>query len=221
MTAKKLLPQLGRIIAVNGLWTIYTPPEYFEAPSDWRTGKNGGPVLINLIHDVDIMHHLFGPIVRVYAEETVSQRGFEAEEGAAITLKFASGVVGTFVLSDAVASPYSLESGTGENPDIYASGQDFYRILGSDGTLSIPDMTIWSYEKGEKNWAKAIHPQRFDVEDTKVPFELQIEHFVRLIQGREEPSCSGAEGLRALAVCEAVRRSLREQRLVDLDLQQQ
>jgi predicted dehydrogenase len=216
IATKKSLPKLGRVVAVNGLWTLFKPPEYFDAPTEWRRLDTAGPVLINLIHDIDILHYLFGPIVRVFAEESVSQRGHPAEEGAAITLKFANGIVGTFILSDAVASPYSFESGTGENPVIYQTGQDFYRILGSDGTLSVPDMTLWSYGGGRKGWAEAIQPQTLDVQDTKVPFELQIEHFVRVIKGQEAPICSGIEGLRAVAVCEAIRKSMREGRPVEL-----
>ena len=42
----------------------------------------------------------------------------EADEGAALTIKFESGVTGTFICSDNVVSPFNFESGTGENPTI-------------------------------------------------------------------------------------------------------
>jgi hypothetical protein len=45
-----------------------------------------------------------------------------------------------------VPSPYSFEAGTGENPIVPKQGEDFYRIFGSNATLSVPDMTRWSYE---------------------------------------------------------------------------
>lgn len=218
IATKELLPKLGRVVAVNGLWTLYKPPEYFDAPTEWRRLASAGPVLINLIHDVDILHYLFGPIVRVFAEGATSQRGHPAEEGAAITLKFANGIVGTFILCDAVASPYNFESGTGENPTIYQTGQDFYRILGTNGTLSVPDMTLWSYGDGRKSWTEAIQAQTLDVQDTKVPFELQIEHFARVVRGQEAPNCSGIEGLRAVAVCEAIRKSIKQGRPIEIEV---
>ncbi|KAF2733036.1 NAD(P)-binding protein [Polyplosphaeria fusca] len=216
VTTKRLLPSLGKIIAVNGLWTINKPPQYFDPPTEWRRSATAGPIFINLIHEIDILHYLIGPIVRVYAEQTESQRNYAAEEGAAITLRFANGVVGTFVLSDAVVSPYSFEGGTGENPTIPKTGEAFYKIFGSEGSLSVPDMTRWSYRGNEKSWNEHLTSETLSVPDMKVPFELQIDHFVRVIKGQEAPSCSGIEGLRAVLVCEAIRNSMRTGQPVDV-----
>lgn len=209
IATKNALPSLGRVITVNGLWTLYKPPEYFEPPMEWHKLDSAGPILINLIHDIDILQSWLGPIVRVFAEKTISQRDHPAEEGAAITLKFANGIVGTFVLSDAVVSPHNFESGTGENPTIPATGLDSYRIFGTEGSLSFPDMIKWTY--GEKrSWTEQLTSDRVDVPDLKIPFELQVEHFVKVIRGEEVPNCSGSDGLRAVSVCEAIRRSIAE-----------
>lgn len=210
IAAKNAIPSLGKLIAVNGLWTLYKPQPYFDPPTEWRRLDTAGPIFINMIHEIDILHYLFGPITRVYAEETLSQRGYPAEEGAAITLRFASGMVGTFLLSDAVVSPHNFEAGTGENPTIPKAGQDFYRVFGSEGTLSVPTMTRWSYEDGSKSWTEKLKSEDLEVPVTQIPFELQIKHFVEVIRGEQVPSCSGAEGLRAVIVCEAIKRSMRE-----------
>lgn len=162
------------------------------------------------------MHHLFGPITRVYAERTISQRGYDAEEGAAITLRFASGMVGTFLLSDAVVSPHNFESGTGENPMIPRTEADFYRVFGAEGTLSVPDLRLWRYAEGEKSWSEELQCGVGEKMSDRAPFELQIEHFVRVIRGEERPSCDGEEGLRAVRVCEGVKTSMRESRPVDI-----
>jgi predicted dehydrogenase len=169
-----------------------------------------------MIHEVDILHHLFGPIVRVHAEATPRQRGHAAEEGAAIILKFASGAVGTFILSDAIPSPYSFEAGTGENPMIPHTGQDFYRIFGTQASLSVPDMHLWSYASGKKSWTENMEAKKIEVADMKVPFELQVAHFVKVIRGEEQPSCSGKDGLRAVVVCEAIKKALKDGGMVDI-----
>lgn len=123
--------------------------------------------------------------------------------------RFQSGVVGTFVLSDAVPSPHNFESGTGENPLIPKAGQDVYRIMGSEGTLSVPDMQLWSYdEAGRKSWTEEMHVSQVDVPEMKAPFELQVKHFVDVVRGLAEPICSGQDGLRAVAVCEAVKNAM-------------
>ncbi|KAH8885277.1 NAD(P)-binding protein [Thozetella sp. PMI_491] len=205
---------LGRIIAINGLWATCKPTSYFDAT--WRRTKAAGPVLINLVHDVDLLHHFLGPIVRVQTEKTISRRGFEAEEGAAIIFKFKSGVVGTFFLCDNVPSPYGWDFGTGENPNFPNSGQDFYRIFGTEASFSVPDMTRWSYDsKGQQSWNEKMVPEKIDI-GTGVSFELQLAHFLRVIASQEVPSCTPEAGLAALIVCEAIKKSLESGTPVDI-----
>ncbi|KAF7183168.1 hypothetical protein CNMCM7691_003003 [Aspergillus felis] len=222
---------LGTPIAINGLWTLYKPPSYFTPPTDWRrASKSGGVIPINLVHDIDTLQYLFGPIIRVHAEKIPRQRAnppHEVEEGAALILCFASGVVGTFLVCDATPSPYNFEMGTGENPlipspPLEGSGGgrgDFYRIFGSEACLSVPDMTRWSYDgRAEKSWNEELAVERYEVDQNATPFDLQLAHFVEVIKGRERPRCSGEDGLRALMVCEGVRRALETGEAVDLPL---
>lgn len=209
---------LGRVIAINGLWTAYKPASYFAPPAGWRASSIGGPVYINLIHEVDLLQYLVGPIVRVHAEKTLTQReNHEAEEGAAIVFRFSSGSVGTFLLSDAVPSPYNFEAGTGENPTIPLAKQDAYRIFGSEACLSVPDLTRWSYDGAkEKSWTERMMSERLGIDEDAVPFDLQIAHLVRVVRGEEQPSCTGQAGLQALMVCDAVKRSLQSGTTIDL-----
>lgn len=175
---------------------------------EWhRSSASGGTVMINLIHEIDILHYLLGPITRVFAEKTISQRGFEAEEGAAIVLRFESGVVGTFLLSDNTPSPHNFEAGTGENPMIPKVGKDVYRIFGTEGMVSVPDMK-WSRYDGVNSWTEEIKETGVEADVGKAPFELQVKHLVEVLAGRENPVCSAADGLRAVVVCEAVKRAL-------------
>lgn len=218
---------LGHLIAVNGLWTLYKPDAYFAPPGDWRASqaRGGGVIPINLVHDIDLMHHFFGPIVRVQAERILPQRPsppHDADEGAALTLRFASGVVGTFLVCDATPSPHNFETGTGENPLIPKSptgtGSDFYRIFGSDATLSVPDLTCWSYDgRSEKSWAHSLTVDKIEPPDDAAPFDLQLAHFVDVIRGHASPSCSCEEGFRALVVCEAAQKAVQTGQPVDID----
>lgn len=220
---------LGQITAISGLWALYKPPSYFDPPTEWRrSGESGGPVWINLIHEIDILHYLLDSrIVRVAAFETPKRRVHDAEEGGAILLHFENGVVGTFLLSDAVVSPHAFEMGTGENPVIPRTGRDVYRIFGTDGTLSVPDLRRSFYNSNtgvEKSWNNELSEVTEKIQDwlseeerSKVPFELQVAHFVRVIRGAEKPVCSGEDGLAAVRVAEAVRRALRAGGVVDVE----
>ena len=199
--------ELGTIAGVSVLWTALKPPSYFEAA--WRRNPGGGLILINLIHDVDNLRYLFGEVTRVYAETSNAIRRFAVEDTAVITLRFQSGVLGTAILSDAVASPYNFESATGENPLLHSAGQDCYRIFGTRASLSFPDMTLWRYiGEGEQGWSVPITGERINVETT-VPIQRQLRHFCDVIRHDAIPRCSGEEGLKSLEVTLSVAETVR------------
>lgn len=155
------------------------------------------------------------------------RRGHDAEEGGAMLLHFDNGVLGNFLLSDAVVSPHAFEIWTGENPVIPRTGKDVYRIFGTDGTLSVPDLTRSFYATGsgvDKSWNSGLSEVTETLQDwlseeerAKVPFELQVAHFVKVIRGDEKPVCSGEDGLASVRVAEAVRRALRTSGVVDVE----
>lgn len=216
MAMKQILEsgKLGEITAVSGLWLTYKPDAYFAGDAlQWRRSKKtgGGVILVNFIHEIDLMHHFFGPVSRIHAEKTINRRAQHEdapEEGAAITMRFESGVVGTFVISDNASSPHTFEQGTGENPLIPRSGMDTYRVFGTKGTLSFPDMTLSTYPE-EISWENPMRSENISVSNADIPpFDSQLDHFVGVCNNQLQPSCSGEEGLRAMVVCEAVRSAL-------------
>lgn len=67
-------------------------------------------------------------------------------------------------------------------------------------------MRLWTYAKeSEKSWTEVLIEEQIPVEDRKLPFELQVDHFVRVIKDEECPVCRGKDGLSALVVCDATR----------------
>lgn len=218
---------IGEVVAISGLWTTYKPDSYFDGDPalSWRKSRmsGGGVVLNNFVHEADCMQYLFGRIVRMNAEETISQRSHGqgpdgAEEGVALTMRFASGVVGTYVMSDAVASPHNFEMGTGENPAISQvrlsndDEIDFYRVFGTRRSLSIPGMTFSNYDaNAEPSWCDTIKRRKLEIDsERRVPFERQLDHFVRVVRGLESPNCDGRAGLEAaLQMCQAIQEALR------------
>lgn len=79
-------------------------------------------------------------------------------------------------------------------------------------------MTRWSYDgRPAKSWNHPLSVERFEVQNS-TPFDLQLAHFVDVARGMAQPRCSGEEGLGALVVCQAVRRSIESGQSVDVDI---
>ncbi len=203
---------LGRIAAVHGSTWLMKPDDYFDV--DWRRQPGAGPVYINLIHDVDLLMHLCGPITRVQAMESNAVRGFAVEDTAVILLRFASGALGTVTLSDTTAAPWSWELTARENPAYPATGQDCYRIAGTHGALALPELALWQHTE-ERSWWTPISATRFPV-DTDDPLVRQAEQFGEVIRKGATPLVPGADGLRALQVVEAVKTAAATGAPVDL-----
>lgn len=175
VATKENLDRLGNLIAIQGTWSLRKPQLYFDE-KPWRSSKElgGGTLLINLIHDLDLLQYLIGSIVKVYAELLPKQRSSSnssedsdklVDEGASLTLRFANGCCGTFICSDNVTSPFSFEVGTGENPTIpfNDSIQGIYRIFGSEGTLSLPDLKLYHQQNlppSQRSWLSPISEEQ-------------------------------------------------------------
>ncbi|WP_299047281.1 Gfo/Idh/MocA family oxidoreductase [uncultured Tateyamaria sp.] len=193
--------QLGTITTVQGTCWLPKPDSYYAQA--WRQGAGAGPLFINLIHDIDLLMYLCGPIAEVQAMQSNAVRGAEAEEVTVATLKFASGALGTVNLSDVAVGPWSWELTAGENPAYPRTDQSSYLIGGTKGALSLPNLSLWTQKDGPDWWAP--------MDQTRVPLPLsdplkdQIEHFAQVIRGKAAPLVSGADGLRAVQVIEAIK----------------
>ena len=105
--------EIGQLTAVVGLWLLKKPDDYFDVA--WRREAGGGPLLINLLHDIDNLRFICGEISEVQAMTSNKARGFAVEDTAGLLLKFAGGAIGTVTLSDTTPAPWSWELSSGEN----------------------------------------------------------------------------------------------------------
>jgi len=194
---------LGVLTTVHGQCWLPKPAHYYDAA--WRQGAGAGPLFINLIHDVDVLMYLCGPIAEVQALESNAVRNAAAEEVSVAILRFASGVLGTLNLADVALGPWSWELTAGENPAYPKTDQSCYLIGGTHGSLALPNLTVWSQKEGPDWWAP-IEQTRMPVPPGD-PLVTQIRHFADVIAGRATPLVSGADGLRAVQVIEAIKQA--------------
>ena len=211
--AKKAIEsgQLGPLIAVNGMTLFDKPDDYFQA--SWRTKAGGGVLLINLIHDIDVLRHLVGEIESIRAFTSSATRGFEVEDTASIAIRFENGTLGTFIISDAAVSPWAWE---------YSSGQALYHpsqpgpclfITGRKAALSVSDMYLWRHRQENEYWQHPLIREYLEPEQS-LTYVNQLEHFIAVIQRTASPLISARDGLHTLAATLAVARAGQEDRSV-------
>ena len=200
---------LGKLVGLTLTWALLKPPPYFEGPLAWRREKGGGPILINLIHEIDNLRYICGEIKQVYALVSNQVRKFPVEDTASITLRFESGALGTIFLSDCAPSLSAYEATTGETPYIYGTDSgNCYRFFGTEATLEFPQMRKLFYSDPTKfGWNYPINEERIKVVRGDDPYTREFKHFCKVILGEESPRTSGEDGKRTLEVTLAAQKS--------------
>jgi len=194
--------RLGRLRAVSALWLLHKPADYFQAA--WRREPGGGPVLINLIHDIDSLRFIAGEIAAVQGMTGTAGRGFAVEDTAAVLLRFRDGALGTVLLSDCAAAPWSWELTAGERTsyDFPETGQDCYVFAGSEASLAVPSLRLWRHD-GPPGWLTPMAQERCAVAAAD-PIRRQIAHFAEVIRGRAAPLITARDAARTLEATLAV-----------------
>jgi predicted dehydrogenase len=210
---------LGDIVAVVGTALFYKPSAYFDAA--WRRQPGGGPILLNLIHEIGNLRALAGEIAEVQAFASNRTRGFPVEDTASINLRFASGALGTFLLSDTAATDRSWEHTSNEDKFNYAAAHtdrdDCYLVSGTRGSLAIPTMRLQRYPTdADRSWHKPLEQTTIALEDVD-PLAAQIAHFCEVIRGTAKPRVSVRDGLQNLRVVDAIREAARTGQIVRID----
>ena len=195
---------LGRPVSATVLCTWLKPKDYFDAA--WRRQKGGGPILINLIHDIDLMRHLYGEIVGVQALASNAVRGHEVEDTAVAALRFANGALGTVTVSDTAAAPWNWDLSAGEAERFPRQDINAHFYSGTEGSLTLPRLELWRYRTDHgaaQGWHDPITMERTAVH-TACPFAEQLRHFAAVVRGDEEPVCPAVDGYRTLQATLAV-----------------
>ena len=200
--------ELGKLVGATITWALLKPAEYFEGPFAWRRNKGGGPILINLIHEIDNLRYICGEIREVFAMTSNKVRNFSIEDTAGITFRFANGAVGTAFVSDCVPSLSAYEATTGENPLIPNDFGNCYHFYGTDASLLFPQLKKLFYsDPARLGWHYPITEQGVKVSHEDDPYVKEFRHFAKVIRGEESPRISGEDGRRTLEVTLAVQRS--------------
>ncbi|MEU1970837.1 Gfo/Idh/MocA family oxidoreductase [Microbacterium sp. NPDC019599] len=208
--------ELGQLVAVSGVWSARKEDAYFsEIP--WHSRAGAGVMLINVVHDLDLLRHLCGEVAEIQAMRSSHARGLEVEDTMTLNLRFESGAVGSFLASDAGVSPWGWDQATEETlafpfiPDGVA-----YQLMGTRGALSVPNLAKYAYDPSMPgDWHSPLSRTYLPVAP-RGSFAAQLEHFVDVARGAAEPLVSAEDASRTLALVEAGAQSAERGTTVDV-----
>lgn len=208
--------KIGDLVMASVTCSLAKPPSYFEA--QWRRQPGaGGPLLINLVHEIDLLRHFFGEVESVQAIASHGRRGFAVEDTAAVALTFRKGGLATLIISDAATGPWAWDLSAGENLARFpAHAVTAHHYAGSRAGLSLPDLTLWEPE-GEPDWTRKLTPSTLAFTPGD-PYEAQLAHFATLIRDGGAPLVSARDATANLIVLDAIRAAAEKGAAVTVDL---
>ena len=215
--AKQLIASdLGILLGLVTMVAMRKPDSYYDLP--WRRTASAGPLLVNLIHEVDMIRYMCAEIVAVSADADRLNRTWDFDDTASAILQLRGGALGTVFVTESTPSPWSWEASVGEGMGFHDAGQDYARFLGTEASLSFPSLTLWSYDRaaGEPGWHQPLNARRIAVAADD-PYQAQISNFAEVIRGKAEPVVTGYDGLRSLAVVEAIVTAVRTGARVEVE----
>lgn len=208
--------RLGRLLLGEAAIKWYRTQAYYDS-ADWRgtLALDGGGALINQgVHYLDLLQWMMGPVESVMARTDTTIHQMEGEDIALAILRFRGGALGVVQASTAV----------------FPGLAERLEIAGSAGTVIIEDGAIalkhLKEEAGETEpYGARAKPSKPSTESAAADpagirhegHRRQLTDFVEAVRDHRAPFVTGAEGRRALATIEAVYRSGRSGRTVELD----
>ena len=204
---------LGTPVLASGHVKWYRAPAYY-GESRWRGRRalDGGGALINqAIHTLDLLLHLWGPIVSVDARAATRLHRIEVEDTLVATMAFASGALGIFEGSTAVypGYPRRLEL-TGSNGTAVIAHDSLVALDLATGAGNLAHLVTKADDASAQN---AASPTVSDA----TPHRRVLEDFIGAIREDRIPACDGREGRRSVAVVEAIYQSAQDGRTVTIE----
>lgn len=180
---------LGRPILGEALVRWYRGQDYYDS-APWRgtLAEDGGVLLNQAIHVIDLLCWLLGPVAEVSAKTATLAHEMEAEDTAVVTLHFANGALGV------------VSASTATRPGLPAELNLFFER----GTVSVHDDRVVRWDVPEPPPLPADAGVGSGAADpaaiTTLGHLRQWRDIVAALRAGREPSVTGEDGLATVAV---------------------
>ena len=194
--------RFGRIFVANVTVRWQRPQEYYDAEK-WRgTWKfDGGAIMNQASHYVDLLQWLVGPVDSVMAKTATQARQIEAEDSGAAVMQFKSGAIGV-VEVNVLTYPRNYEGSI--------------TIIGENGTVKIGGTSVnkvehWSFAEYDDD-DKLVETGAINTNPPTVygfGHEGYYRNVVAVLRGKARADTDGREGRKSLALILAIYESAR------------
>ena len=196
------------MVSVNVFWQ--RPQSYYDQDS-WRGtwALDGGALMNQASHYIDLLDWLVGPVDSLSASIATLGRKIEAEDTAAMQLRWKNGALGTMAVT-MLTYPKNLEGSI--------------TLLGETGTVKIGGPAVNQIEHwffADESADDALVEQA-SYETTSVYGFGHPPYYANMLdalQGKAEALCNGQQGLLSLKLLSAAYRSANEQKAIHLPLE--
>jgi UDP-N-acetyl-2-amino-2-deoxyglucuronate dehydrogenase len=201
--------RFGRIFAVtiNVFWS--RPQEYYDS-AKWRgTWEfDGGALMNQASHYIDLLDWLIGPIESLHAYTATLARNIQVEDTAVMNVKWRSGALGTVAVT-MLTYPRNFEGSI--------------TIVGENGTVRVGGVAVnevehWEFADTDEDDARVKDASYQTTSVYGFGHPLYYDNVIKVLRGQAEPETDGREGLRSLEVLIAAYMSARDGNRISLPL---
>ena len=201
--------RFGKIhmVHLNVFWT--RPQEYYDqAPWRGTWEFDGGALMNQASHYVDLLDWLIGPIDKVQAMMSTT-RDIEVEDTCVLNVKWRNGALGSMNVT-MLTYPKNFEGSI--------------TILGEKGTVriggvAVNDIQHWEFDV-PKDYDKTVQEASYQTASVYgFGHPLYYNNVIEVLRGNIEPETDGREGLRSLEVLIAAYLSARDGKIISLPLE--
>ena len=193
---------IGRVVSAHVHFGEYLPA--WHPWEDYRKGYAaradlGGGVLLTQCHSLDYLPWLVGRVEAAWGlVGKLSDLEVDVDDTAEIGLRFRGGALGSIHLDYNQQPP-----------------SHHFDVIGTQGTLrcDMAEGTVNLFRAAEKAWETYALPAGWE---RNVMFLDEMQHFVRVVRGEEQPACPLEDGIRVMQLIEAVHISQRTGQLAEL-----
>jgi predicted dehydrogenase len=192
--------KLGRLYLGSACVRWYRPQSYYEDGWHGTWAMDGGALMNQSIHHIDALQWLMGPVHSVNAYTATLAHKMEAEDVGVAVVRFANGALAT-IEGSTLTWPQNLEGSVavfGEHGSAKIGGTALNRI------------ELWKVAGELEQEAELLTSQRVDPPSVYGYSHREVvRDFVHAVQTGTQPSTTGPEARKSLALVLAIYESAR------------